>query len=72
MEDVMSDTTLLKGVRDRTRINLSEGYEVRYWTERFGVTEDELVAAVAKVGNVADSVECELDRQWAFRSSPWR
>jgi Protein of unknown function (DUF3606) len=56
----MADNTLFKGVQDRTRINLSEDYEVRYWCEKFGVTEDELRSAVKRVGNSAKAVENEL------------
>jgi hypothetical protein len=56
----MADNKSLKGVQDRTRINLSEDYEVRYWCEKFGVTADELKAAVKRVGNSAKAVESEL------------
>jgi hypothetical protein len=61
----MSDNTSLKGVQDRTRINLSEDYEVCYWCEKFGVTADELRAAVKRVGNSAKAVENEINGQWA-------
>jgi hypothetical protein len=56
----MTDNIRLKGYQDRTRINLSEDYEVRYWCEKFGVTADELGAAVKRVGNSAKAVENEL------------
>jgi Protein of unknown function (DUF3606) len=56
----MGDDKTLKGPQDRNRISLSEDYEVRYWCEKFGVTEKELVAAVTKVGNSAKAVENEL------------
>jgi hypothetical protein len=56
----MADNKNLKGVQDRTRINLSEGYEVRYWCEKVGVTVDELRAAVKRVGNSTKAVESEL------------
>ena len=42
---------------DRSRINLSQDYEVRYWTEKFGCTEDELRRAVAQAGSSASAVE---------------
>jgi hypothetical protein len=45
----MSDDTSKKGIQDRTRINTSEDYEVRYWSEKFGVSRDQLKAAVNKV-----------------------
>ena len=53
----MADDRKLKGPRDPGRIDLSEDYEVRYWTQKFGVTAAELRDAIKKVGNSADSVE---------------
>ena len=47
----MTDDPTKKGVQDRTRINTSEDYELRYWSEKFGVSQDQLKAAVQKVGN---------------------
>ena len=49
-----------KGMQDRTRINTSEDYELRYWSEKFGVSQDQLKAAVQKVGNSVSAVEKEL------------
>ncbi|RYG85189.1 MAG: DUF3606 domain-containing protein [Alphaproteobacteria bacterium] len=59
----MSDDKTKTGGQDRERISLSEDYEVRDWSAKFGVTEDELRAAVAKVGNGADDVLKELRGQ---------
>lgn len=56
----MSDDKTNTGNPDRQRISLSEDYEVRDWSQKFGVTEDRLRAAVQKVGNQADEVEREL------------
>ena len=56
----MSDDTSKKGMQDRTRINTSEDYELRYWSEKFGVSRDQLKAAVIKVGNSVSAVEKEL------------
>jgi Protein of unknown function (DUF3606) len=56
----MADDKTLKGPQDRSRISLSEDYEVRYWCEKFGVTEEELRAAVKRVGNSAKAVENEI------------
>lgn len=56
----MSDDKHQTGNPDRQRISLSEDYEVRDWSQKFGVSEDRLRAAVAKVGNMADDVEREL------------
>jgi len=56
----MSDDLSKQGMQDRTRINTSEDYEVRYWSEKFGVSQDRLKAAVKKVGNSVWAVEKEL------------
>lgn len=49
-----------KGQQDRSRINMSEEHEVRYWTEALGVSKERLQAAVNKVGNSAEAVRKEL------------
>ena len=56
----MSDDLSRKGAQDRTRINTSEDYELRYWSKKFGVSQDRLKAAVQKVGNSVSAVEKEL------------
>lgn len=59
----MSDDKTKTGGQDRTQISLSEDYEVRDWSEKFGVTPDQLRQAVAAVGNSAAAVEAYLKRQ---------
>ena len=56
----MSDDTSKRGPADRSRINVNEDYEVRYWSEKFGVSEEQLRAAVARAGVMADDVERAL------------
>jgi hypothetical protein len=56
----MSDDKSKTGGQDRKLISLSEDYEVRDWAKRFGVTADELKAAVKAVGNDAAAVEAHL------------
>jgi hypothetical protein len=56
----MADDLDNRGPQDRSRVNVNEDYEVRYWCDKFGCTEDELRAAVDKVGVMADDVEREL------------
>jgi hypothetical protein len=58
----MSDDKTKRGPQDRSRINLNEDYEVRYWCRKFGVTPDRLLAVVQKVGTSAAAVEKELKR----------
>jgi len=60
----IAESGLLKPQKVRfpatNRINVTEDYEVRYWSEKFGVTAEQLLAAVQKVGNSAGAVESEL------------
>lgn len=56
----MADDKTLRSPQDRAQIALGEDYEVRYWTERFGVSKDQLADAVKTVGNSADAVERHL------------
>lgn len=56
----MTDDKSQTGNPDRQRINLSEDYEVRDWSQKIGVSEDRLRAAGGKVGHMADDVEREL------------
>lgn len=58
----MSDDKTNRGPQDRSRINLSEDYEVRYWTEALGVSEQTLRDAVAEVGSSADRVREALEQ----------
>jgi hypothetical protein len=52
----MSDDKTLRAPQDASRIALGEEYEVRYWTERFGVSRERLEQAVQAVGPGADRV----------------
>jgi Protein of unknown function (DUF3606) len=58
----MSDDPSKKGKQDRSRINTSEDYEVRYWSKKFGVSPEKLKAAVRKVGNSVIAVQQELSQ----------
>lgn len=56
-EIAMSDDLTNRGGPNRSRINMSEKHEVRYWTEALGVTEDELQRVVDEVGNTVGLFE---------------
>ena len=49
-----------KGAQDRSKINMSEDYEVKYWAKELGVSREQLQEAVDKVGNSAAAVRKEL------------
>jgi len=57
----MSDNRSNTGSPDRDRISTSEDYEVRYWSEKFGVSKEELTDAVKASGsNSPEKVEAYL------------
>jgi hypothetical protein len=56
----MADDKTLRSPQDASKISLSEDYEVAYWTKKFGVSADELRAAVKASGNGANAVEKHL------------
>lgn len=56
----MTDDKNNRGPQDRSRINTSEDYEVRYWTKELGVSAEELKRLVAQHGNSADAIRRAL------------
>jgi hypothetical protein len=58
----MADDSTKRGAADRARINIHEAHEVRYWTKELGVTEQELKAAVAQAGVMAEAVRRQLGK----------
>lgn len=40
-----------RGNADRERISLSQDYEVRYWTKKWNISEDQLKQAEQKAGS---------------------
>ena len=55
----MSDDKTKRGQPDRSKINMSEEYEVQYWTKHLS---DELQRAVDKVGDSAAAVRKQLGK----------
>jgi hypothetical protein len=58
----MSDDKRNPGRPDRDHININEVYQIRCWSNKFGVSKEELAAAVKRVGPMARDVEVELKR----------
>ena len=56
----MSDDLKNTGPQDDSRVNMSQPHEVRYWTEKFGISEQRLKEAVLNVGVSAKAVEAYL------------
>jgi hypothetical protein len=53
----MADDLTKRGRQDRERISLTEEWELRYWCDKFQVSEAELRDAVEQVGSMAKDVE---------------
>ena len=58
----MADRRLHISAADRARINMGDGDEVRYWTQKWGVSKERLEQAVDKVGPFVKAVARELER----------
>jgi hypothetical protein len=56
----MADGLKDRGAQDRSRVNVNEDHEVRYWTQKWSVPKEELAAAVQKAGVSVDAVAREL------------
>ena len=54
------DDPKTRGPQDSSRVNTEQDYEVRYWTQEFGVTEKQLRQAVQRVGSSADKLREHL------------
>lgn len=61
-ETEMADDLLKRGPSDAQRVNVNEAHELSYWTAKWGVTADEVRAAVKKVGVMARDVQKELGK----------
>jgi len=63
----MSDDKSKGSPSDRSRINIHEDHEVRYWSTKFDCTSEQLVEAVGSAGVMADKVELYLAAKTARR-----
>jgi len=57
---VAMDGLTRRDTPDRSKINMHERWEVKYWIRELGVSQAELQKAVDKVGNSAAAVRKEL------------
>jgi uncharacterized protein DUF3606 len=65
----MADDRSLRGGQDRTRVNMDQDYEAKYWAAKWGVSQEELRAAVAKVGPMVNDLEQHFGSRRTSRSS---
>jgi hypothetical protein len=56
----MADDKTKKDARDRNQVASGERYEVGYIAKELGVTEQQVRAAIAKVGNDRQKIILEL------------
>jgi Protein of unknown function (DUF3606) len=58
----MADDLKNRGAQDRSRVNIHEDYEVQYWIKKWGVSKEQLAAAVQKAGVSAEAVARQLGK----------
>ncbi len=58
----MADNLQSAGPQDRSRINVHEDWEVRYWTQELGVSKERLEELVKEVGPSVSAVRQRLTR----------
>lgn len=52
----MADDLTIRRPQDPTKINIHEEWEVRYWTNKWKITRQQLIDAVRAVGTSAAAV----------------
>jgi hypothetical protein len=52
-----------------TRIDVNQSYQLAYWKDHFGISEEELIEAVRAAGGLARNVETYLNQKQAERST---
>jgi hypothetical protein len=61
--DSLGTRVATAGKHDDTRINIDQEHEVKYWSEKLGVSRDQLKSAVAKVGSMVKHVRDHLQHR---------
>ena len=59
----MADDLKQTGKADNARINIEQDHQLRYWSEKFGVSREELQNAVAKAGPLVKNVREHLQHR---------
>ncbi|MBV1813457.1 DUF3606 domain-containing protein [Pseudomonas viridiflava] len=58
----MPDDLTKTGASDRNKVNVNQAHELRDWSKKFGVTEQQLKDAVKAVGVSAEDVKKHLGK----------
>ena len=61
LETAMPDDTGKRTLKDAKLISLSDDAEIYFWTQKFGVSREQLVEAVTAVGHSPKAVGAYLD-----------
>lgn len=67
----MADDQQYREPSDRSRVNLSDAYEVRFWMMEFGCTEEQLRAAAKEHGDSAAAIGEALKKAPAATIMEW-
>jgi hypothetical protein len=59
----MADDLKQPGKADDARINIEQDHELRYWSDKFGVSHEELQSAVSKAGPLVRNVREHLQHR---------
>ena len=63
----MADNPNLTHPQDAQRVNVQQPHELRYWTEKFGVSAEALREAVQQVGPMVEDVADYLSAEQRSR-----
>lgn len=56
-ENRMADNPKDRQPQDAQRVNIDQNYELQYWSQKFGVSPEQLKRVVDRVGPMADDVK---------------
>jgi hypothetical protein len=62
-EHTMADDRTITDQANRLRINMNEDYEVRYWTQKWNISREDLAAAVREAGVMVKDVARKLGKE---------
>ena len=65
----MTDNPKQTAPQDAQRVNVNQEHELRYWSQKFGVSAEQLRKVVNRVGPMADDVERAISGSKADVSS---
>ena len=66
----MTDERSVRGPPDHQRINMSEDYEVAYWSKKWGVSRERLAEVVGKAGPIPCGLQAGNISGWEPQSVP--